>query len=77
MDSKITDIYMQMLMENSPQAEKAVEYTIDKIKDLLDSMDIDRTDPKQLKKLYNRVQTFAGYRPIKDTLKNIQGRFKL
>ena len=64
MDTKLTDIYLKMLMENSPQVEKAVEYTIDKIKELLDTMDINRADPEQLKKLYNRVQTFAGYRPI-------------
>tara|TARA_R110000764_G_scaffold14015_2_gene40247 strand:+ start:1126 stop:2256 length:1131 start_codon:yes stop_codon:yes gene_type:complete len=68
MDSKITDVYMQMLKENSPKEEKAVEYTIDKIKELLDTMDIDRADPDQLKKLYNRIQTFSGYRPIRDTL---------
>jgi len=68
MDSKITDIYMQMLMENSPKEEKAVEYTIDKIKELLDRMDLDQADLSQMKKLYDRVQTFAGYRPIKDTL---------
>jgi hypothetical protein len=68
MDSKITNVYMQMLKENSPKEEKAVEYTIDKIKDLLDTMDIDQADPEQLKKLYNRIQTFSGYRPIRDTL---------
>tara|TARA_R110000803_G_scaffold78811_1_gene144107 strand:+ start:517 stop:1647 length:1131 start_codon:yes stop_codon:yes gene_type:complete len=68
MDSKITDVYMQMLKENSPKEGKAVEYTIDKIKELLDTMDIDRADPDQLKKLYNRIQTFSGYRPIRDTL---------
>lgn len=68
MDTKLTDIYLKMLMENSPQVEKAVEYTIDKIKELLDTMDIDRADPEQLKKLYNRIQTFSGYRPIRDTL---------
>tara|TARA_R110000737_G_scaffold86826_1_gene119511 strand:- start:42 stop:1172 length:1131 start_codon:yes stop_codon:yes gene_type:complete len=68
MDSKITDVYMQMLKENSPKEEKAVEYTIDKIKDLLNTMDIDQADPEQLKKLYNRIQTFSGYRPIRDTL---------
>tara|TARA_R110001599_G_C12169122_1_gene652997 strand:+ start:174 stop:1307 length:1134 start_codon:yes stop_codon:yes gene_type:complete len=68
MDSKITNVYMQMLKENSPKEEKAVEYTIDKIKELLDTMDIDRADPDQLKKLYNRIQTFSGYRPIRDTL---------
>ena len=68
MDSKITKAYMQILKENSPKEEKAVEYTIDKIKELLDTMDIDRADPDQLKKLYNRIQTFSGYRPIRDTL---------
>jgi len=59
---------LEGLYEDVTEDEKAVEYTIDKIKELLDTMDVDRADPKQLKKLYNRIQTFSGYRPIKDTL---------
>ena len=67
--------------ENTPQEQRQVEHTVDKIKDLIDDIDIDHSDPEQMKKLYERIATFEGYRPIKETLtrkgfhENVLGKF--
>jgi len=54
--------------ENTPQEQRQVEHTVDKIKDLIDDIDIDQSDPDQMKKLFNIISGFEGYRPIKRTL---------
>ena len=54
--------------ENTPQEQKQVEHTVDKIKDLIDDIDVDHSDPDQMKKLFNVISNFEGYRPIRSTL---------
>lgn len=55
--------------ENTPEEQKQVEHTVDKIKDLIDDIDIDHSDPDQMKKLFNVISNFEGHRPIRGTLK--------
>jgi len=51
--------------ENTEQEKRFVIYTRDKIKELIDNLDIDDADPEQLKALYKRIHNFTAYRPIK------------
>jgi len=54
--------------ENTEQDIQEVEYTREKIKDAIDRLDIDDTDPEQMKKIYDRIVNFPSYRNIKNTL---------
>jgi hypothetical protein len=54
--------------ENTEQEKKFIVYTRDKIKELIDNLDIDDADPKQLKALYKRIHNFTAYRPLKKTV---------
>ena len=51
--------------ENTEQEKRFVVHTRDKIKELIDNLDIDDADPEQLKALYKRIHNFTAYRPIK------------
>lgn len=54
--------------ENTPQEEKQVEITIDKIHEALDNLSTSLEDPDELKKLYNRILNFKSYKHIKHSL---------
>ena len=51
--------------ENSTKEKEFVVYTRDKIKELIDNLDVDDADPEQLKALYKRIHNFTAYRPLK------------
>ena len=51
--------------ENTEQEKRFVAYTRDKIKELIDNLDIDDADPEQLAALYKRIHNFTAYRPLK------------
>ena len=55
---------------NTPQQKEEAAITLDKIKNLIDDINVDETDPKQMQKLFNIISNFEGYRPIKGTLES-------
>ena len=54
--------------ENTEQEVQEVLYTRDKIKEAIDRLELDDTDPEQMKKIYDRIINFPSYRNIKNTL---------